>query len=139
MSATIARRRGSSSGTSPAPTRSKLQRFSSTSGAPLVTTLMRPSRSASVSMLLISLRSEVNGTSPTRRNRCRRMGVSPALRSATRNAASLGSPWTIQLPPSSRREASPARAPPASTARISSRIGPSASGRPSTRSSPSGR
>ena len=52
-----------------APTSSCEQRPSSTSGAPLVKTSSRPSRSASEWTVLISLRAEENGTSPTRSKR----------------------------------------------------------------------
>ena len=49
-------------------------------------------------MLDIILRSDVNGTSATRSKRCWRRSVTPSLRSATRKAASVGSPWISQPP-----------------------------------------
>ena len=72
----------------------------------------RPARRRPASVV-ISLRSEVNGTSPTRSKRCRRARpCNPIFASATRNAASVGSPWTIHSPSSSRSTASLARLPP---------------------------
>ena len=88
----------------------------------------------------MSLRSEVNGTSPTRSNRLRRASVIPTLASATRNAASVGSPWMLQVPSSSStKTASLDRLPPPTTACASSRSTWSSRGWPSTSSSPSGR
>ena len=52
------------------PTSSCVHRASSTSGAPFVNTSTRPSASASVWTVLINLRSDENGTSPTRAKRC---------------------------------------------------------------------
>ncbi len=138
MASTAARRASVRGRFSPA-TRSDVHRASSTSGAPLVTTTTRPSPSRSASNVLMSLRSEVNGISPTRRKRARRASVSPIFASATRNAASVGSPRMDHTPPSWRKPASLARLPATSTAPTSSTRPGSASGRPSTRSSPSGR
>ena len=108
---------------------------SSTSGAPLVTTHAR------VAVLVvdarscdISLRSEVNGISPTRsKRRSAPLGRRRSLRSATRKAASVGSPWIAQSPsPSARRSALLGQAAAAEHARsCSSRSGPSASAPPS--------
>ena len=118
-----------------------VQRASSTSGAPLVTTATPSSPSRSASSVLISLRSEVNGTSPSRSNRASRASCRPAIfASATRNAASVGialdRPLAVLLAqdgvvreaPSDRARRAPRRAATGSS-----------SGRPSTRSSPSGR
>ena len=56
--------------------------------------------------MVISLRSDVNGTSATRSNLAVRTAVSPSFRSATRKAASVGSPSTSQASPSERSVAS---------------------------------
>ena len=93
------RRRARSAGAAPSPTSSCVHRVSSTSGAPLVKTSMRSLCSASVCTVLISLRSDENGTSPTRRKRASSASDrSPALRAATISAPSVGSPWTVHCP-----------------------------------------
>ena len=50
-------------------------------------------------MVDIILRSDVNGISPMRSKRRSRRSVTPSLRSATRKAASVGSPWISHAPP----------------------------------------
>ena len=76
----ISARRASVSGRASSPTSSCEQRASSTSGAPLVNTSSRSWRSASLCTVLISLRSEENGTSPTTREaRVERLGLQPGL------------------------------------------------------------
>jgi hypothetical protein len=52
---------------------------------------------------------EVKGISPTRSERCSRRLVAPSLRSATKKAASVGSPSICQSPSHSRRFALLAR------------------------------
>ena len=86
-----ARRSVGRAGPRRAPTSTCVQRPRSTSGAPLVITV-RPPSSCPVSTVDMSLRSDVNGTAATRRYRPSRSSWVPSLRSATRNAASVGSP-----------------------------------------------
>ena len=83
-------RRSAVSGRGSSPTSSRVQRASSTSGAPLVNTTIRSSRSASRCSVVISLRSDENGTSPTRGSarRARRTRGRPC---APRRAARLRS------------------------------------------------
>ena len=101
---------------------------------------MRPSRWASACSVVISLRSEVKGISPTRSNRSVRASTRPgSLRSATRNAASVGSPCTLHEPSEpSTSSASLDRLPAASTKRTSSSSTGSSRRCASTRISPSG-
>jgi len=78
---------------------STIHRVRSTSGAPLVKTISRCWCSVSRWMVLISLRSEENGTSPTRGRRWSSASDwSPAFRAATSNAPSVGSPSTTHRP-----------------------------------------
>ena len=63
------------SGRSSFPTRSWVQRARRMSGAPFDTRTVRPPRSASVWAVLISLRSDEKGISPTRRKRASRSSV----------------------------------------------------------------
>ena len=76
----------------------------------MVTTAKGASPEVSASIVLISFRSEVNGISPTREKRSTRSSWMPSLRSATRNAPSVGSPWIDQTPSSFRKIASLAQA-----------------------------
>ncbi len=95
----MAARRASLSGCSASPISSRVQRARSTSGAPLVSASRCSCRSASVCSVLISLRSDENGTSPTRAKRVSSAPASsPALRAATISAPSVGSPCTVQRP-----------------------------------------
>ena len=98
------------SGRASSPTSSCEQRVSRTSGAPLVKASRRSWRSASLCTVLISLRSEENGTSPRRAKRASSASASsPALRAATISAPSVGSPCTVQRPSRSCRTALLAR------------------------------
>ena len=65
----IASRRAGVSARVSLPTRSSVQRASRTSGAPFENTTSRSSSSTSEWAVLMSLRSDENGTSPTRGNR----------------------------------------------------------------------
>ena len=135
----MAARRSGVSGLGSSPTNSREHRASSTSGAPLVNTICLSPRSLSRCSVDISLRSEENGTSATRGNRGSSVSArSPALRAATISAPSVGSPSTIQRPPSSRTLALFARSAAPSARSSSRRRGPSIAPPSSHRTSPSG-
>ena len=98
-----ASRRAGASATGSPPTSSWEQRGSSTSGAPLENNTRCESRSTSSCTVLISLRSDEKGSSPTRGQRVPSARSSrPALRAATISAPSVGSPCTHQRPSSCR-------------------------------------
>ena len=86
------------------PTSSWVRRSSRMSGAPLAdhhdpAGVMGSPRAAT------SIALGEKGISPTLRNLADRRSCYPSFRSATRNAASVGSPWICHSPPSSRRTA----------------------------------
>ena len=123
----------------PSPTSSNAQRVSRTSGAPLVNTIPACSSSVSRWIVLINLRSDENGTSPTRGSRLSRSAsLRPHFRAATISAPSVGSPWTVQRPSRSSTAALLARSATASARSISSLSGPSIDPPPSLWTDPSG-